>query len=137
LWSNDPESYVGGSVATGRASHARKVNGDDPDKKRCPEPQVRCRASDRQLHHLKNVFVKATSSKMPQMGLREELIYLLREASLAPYVVGLAASKQRIYFYLFAYLFIPLTSEVLKTLTTNIAIFWHVIRRRILGIYRH
>jgi hypothetical protein len=24
-WSNDPESYAGGSVATGRASHARQV----------------------------------------------------------------------------------------------------------------
>ena len=27
MWSNDPESY-----AAGRASHARHVNGDDPDK---------------------------------------------------------------------------------------------------------
>ena len=32
-WSNDPQSYVGGSVATGSASHARQVKGDDPDKK--------------------------------------------------------------------------------------------------------
>jgi len=31
-WSNDPESYFGGSVATGRASQARQVRGDDPDK---------------------------------------------------------------------------------------------------------
>jgi len=66
---------------------------------------------------------------MPQMGLREKWMCLLREASLALYVVGLAASKQRIYLYLFAYLFISLTSDVLKTLTTNIAIFWHIIRR--------
>ena len=29
--SNDPESYAGGSVATGRASLAGKVKGDDPD----------------------------------------------------------------------------------------------------------
>jgi len=28
--SNDPESYAGGSVATGRASYAGKVKGDDP-----------------------------------------------------------------------------------------------------------
>jgi len=28
-WSNDPKRYVGGSVATGRASHAGQVNGDD------------------------------------------------------------------------------------------------------------
>jgi len=30
-WSNDPESYAGGSVATGRASLAGKVKDDDPD----------------------------------------------------------------------------------------------------------
>jgi hypothetical protein len=29
-WSNDPESYAGGSVATGRASLAGKVKGDGP-----------------------------------------------------------------------------------------------------------
>ena len=38
MWSNDPESYAGGSVATGRASHARHVNGDDPDRKGYPGP---------------------------------------------------------------------------------------------------
>jgi hypothetical protein len=31
-WSNDPESYADSSVATGRASHARHVEDDDPDK---------------------------------------------------------------------------------------------------------
>jgi len=36
--SNDPESYAGGSVATGRASHCRQVKGDDPDKKGYPGP---------------------------------------------------------------------------------------------------
>jgi hypothetical protein len=30
-WSNDPESYAGGSVPTVRASHAGHVEGDDPD----------------------------------------------------------------------------------------------------------
>jgi hypothetical protein len=30
-WSNDPESYAGGSLATGRASQAGQVEGDDPD----------------------------------------------------------------------------------------------------------
>jgi len=30
-WSNDPESYAGGSVATNRVSHAGQVEGDDPD----------------------------------------------------------------------------------------------------------
>ena len=32
-WSDDPESYVGGSVASGRAFHSRQVKGDDPDQK--------------------------------------------------------------------------------------------------------
>jgi hypothetical protein len=32
-WLNDPESYAGGSIATGRAPHARQVEGDNPDKK--------------------------------------------------------------------------------------------------------
>jgi hypothetical protein len=32
-WSNEPESYAGGSVASGRMSHSRQVKGDDPDKK--------------------------------------------------------------------------------------------------------
>jgi hypothetical protein len=31
-----PESYAGGSVATGRVSHAGQANGDDPDKKEIP-----------------------------------------------------------------------------------------------------
>jgi hypothetical protein len=31
VWSNDPESYAGGSIATGRTTHARQVEGDDPD----------------------------------------------------------------------------------------------------------
>jgi hypothetical protein len=30
-WSNDPESYAGSSVATGRVSLARQVKGGDPD----------------------------------------------------------------------------------------------------------
>jgi hypothetical protein len=37
-WLNDPESYAGSSAATSRASHARKVEGDDPDKKEYPGP---------------------------------------------------------------------------------------------------
>jgi hypothetical protein len=31
--SYDPESYAGGSLATGRVSHAGKVKDDDTDKK--------------------------------------------------------------------------------------------------------
>jgi hypothetical protein len=38
VWSNDPESYVGGSVATDKPSHATQVKGDDPDKKGYPIP---------------------------------------------------------------------------------------------------
>jgi hypothetical protein len=38
VWSNDPESYVGGSVATGRVSHVGQVKGDDPDQKGYPGP---------------------------------------------------------------------------------------------------
>jgi hypothetical protein len=30
-WSEEPESYAGGSTATGRGSHAGQVKGDDPD----------------------------------------------------------------------------------------------------------
>ena len=32
-WSHSSEVYAGGSVAAGRASHARQVKGDDPGKK--------------------------------------------------------------------------------------------------------
>jgi hypothetical protein len=34
--SNDPESYAGGSVATGRVFYTSQVDGDDPDKKVIP-----------------------------------------------------------------------------------------------------
>jgi hypothetical protein len=37
-WSNDPESYTGGSIATGRVSQAGQVKGDDSDKERYPGP---------------------------------------------------------------------------------------------------
>jgi hypothetical protein len=33
VWSNDPESYAGGSVATGRVSLAGQVKGDDQTKR--------------------------------------------------------------------------------------------------------
>ncbi len=38
MWSNDPESCAGGRDATGMASHARQVKGDDPYKKGYPSP---------------------------------------------------------------------------------------------------
>ena len=37
-WSEDPKSYTGDSVATGRAPRTRQVKGDDPDKKEYPGP---------------------------------------------------------------------------------------------------
>jgi hypothetical protein len=37
-WSDVPESYADGSVATGMTSRARQVKGDDPDKKGYPGP---------------------------------------------------------------------------------------------------
>jgi hypothetical protein len=37
-WSNGPESYAGGSIATGRGSLAGQVKGDDPDQKGYPDP---------------------------------------------------------------------------------------------------
>jgi hypothetical protein len=37
-WSNDPGSYAGGSVATGRVFLTGQVKGDDPDLKGYPGP---------------------------------------------------------------------------------------------------
>ena len=37
-WSNDPDSYTGGIVATGKVSHAGQVKGDDPNKKGYSSP---------------------------------------------------------------------------------------------------
>jgi hypothetical protein len=36
-WSNDLESYAGGSVATCRTTYAGEVESDDPDKKGYPD----------------------------------------------------------------------------------------------------
>jgi len=38
VWSNDPESYAGGSAATGRGSHATQVKSDDPHNRVYPGP---------------------------------------------------------------------------------------------------
>jgi hypothetical protein len=35
-WSNDPESYAAGSVASGSASHARQVKDENSDRKGYP-----------------------------------------------------------------------------------------------------
>jgi hypothetical protein len=34
----DPESYVGGSVATGRVTHVGQVKGQKPDEEGYPDP---------------------------------------------------------------------------------------------------
>jgi hypothetical protein len=41
LLSSDPDSYVGGSIATGRVSLAGQVTGDDPDVNWYPGPPGR------------------------------------------------------------------------------------------------
>jgi len=37
-WCDDPESYAGGTVATGTATHAGQVKGEHPDKERYTGP---------------------------------------------------------------------------------------------------
>jgi len=37
--SRDPESYPGGSIATGKVSHAGQVKGEEPDEKGYTGPQ--------------------------------------------------------------------------------------------------
>jgi len=39
-FSNDSESYAGGSLATGRACRARQIKGDNPNNKGYPGPPV-------------------------------------------------------------------------------------------------
>jgi hypothetical protein len=38
VWSHDPESYAGGSIVTGKGTHAGQVKGDAPDEKGHPGP---------------------------------------------------------------------------------------------------
>lgn len=33
MWSNEPERYAGGCVATGKVSHAEQIESVDPDQK--------------------------------------------------------------------------------------------------------
>jgi len=37
-WCNDPESYAGGTVTTGTATHGGQVKGEHPDKETYPGP---------------------------------------------------------------------------------------------------
>ena len=38
VWSNGPDGYAGGNVATGKAALARQVKADDRDKRGYPGP---------------------------------------------------------------------------------------------------
>jgi len=40
VWSNNPENYAVGIVATRRATHAEEGKGDDPDENGYREPPV-------------------------------------------------------------------------------------------------
>jgi hypothetical protein len=40
VWANYPESYIGSSIVTGRAPHAKQVKCDDPDKRDIPVLQA-------------------------------------------------------------------------------------------------
>jgi len=57
-WLKDPESYAGGSVATGRVSHTRQVIDDDQEEKRYPGPPCWVvGARDRKFHALRKDFI--------------------------------------------------------------------------------
>jgi hypothetical protein len=58
VWSHDTKSYAG---ATGRASHARQVKGDDPDKKGYPGPPGWGLAWGYQLHTVKNLLLRKSN----------------------------------------------------------------------------
>lgn len=78
VWSNDPEGYSGGTVATGRASHDGQVTSDDPDKKEYPGPpdwEVRSEAN--YPTHVKDLVVEKPTDgrRMDNNGRRPGKIY--------------------------------------------------------------
>jgi len=54
--SNSLENYAGGSVAIGRASHTRRVKGDDPDEKGYPGFSGWGLGVGLTLHSIENMF---------------------------------------------------------------------------------
>jgi hypothetical protein len=61
-WCNDPESYAGGSLATGGATFARQVKGEHPGKERFTGPPgwglgrwASTSSPDKKKHMLKNL----------------------------------------------------------------------------------
>jgi hypothetical protein len=57
VWSHDPKSLLAVAYATGRASHARQVKGDDPDKKGYPGPPDWGFGLELTTPHSKNLIV--------------------------------------------------------------------------------
>ena len=55
-WSHSSEIYAGGSVAAGRASHARQVKGGDPDKKGDSGLPLRRLGVGLQTHPIESMF---------------------------------------------------------------------------------
>jgi hypothetical protein len=66
VWSNDPESLAGGSIATGRVTRAGQVKDDDPDKKGHPVPPGWGLGVGMMTPSCKRTFVEKTS-EMPRM----------------------------------------------------------------------
>jgi hypothetical protein len=74
VWSIKPESYAGGRIAPGMASHARQVKHDDPDKKEYHGPPrwgsgVRLTVSPRKKYiclEASNIVNRTETTKMTQ-----------------------------------------------------------------------
>jgi len=81
VWSSNPESQTGGSIATGRGTHAGQVKGDDPEEKGHPGPPVWGLGVGLATPSRKKSYVTKTS-KMPQKGSenRDAWRHALREA---------------------------------------------------------
>ena len=78
-WCNDPESYAGGSVATGRATLAGQVKGEHPNKERYTGPPcwglgrwARTPSPGEKTHMLKNL----------NRGLEKWTVYLINDKKL-------------------------------------------------------
>ena len=79
-WSNDPESYTGGSVYTGRASYARRVKGYDTDKKGYPGPPggelvVRLTSPPQTL--LRNLHNRLKESQNPRRVVEQMMMMMM------------------------------------------------------------
>lgn len=66
MWSNDPESYAGSSVATGRASHTTQAKSEDPHKKGYPgPPRWGLGVGLTTPFHIKKIVTELTGSQNP------------------------------------------------------------------------